>query len=339
MIAAALGPTPFWYATRGSGFTALVLLTASVVLGLVTSVRWTAARWPRFLSQALHRNLSLFAVLFLLIHIATSIIDPFAGLSLRDAVVPVGAGYRPVWLGLGVIGAELFVAVLLTSLVRQRLNFAVWRAVHWLAYVSWPVAVVHGIGTGTDTKAAWAILLTVACVAAVAVALLWRLASGWPRLAMLRSAAMALSAGAVVALGIWTASGPLQPGWARLAGTPANLLSGGGTAPSGSPAPVPAPLAAGLDDPLTGTLQRSATAVTVTLTDQRDATLQLVITAGADGSGSLTVARSSQTICSVPASIDQTVSAQCGSVLVNVQVVTQGFNSVAGTLTTQTAGQ
>ena len=344
IAAAALGPTPFWYATRGSGFTALVLLTASVALGLVTSVRWTSPRWPRFLSQSLHRNVSLFALLFLLIHIATSIIDPFAGLSVRDAVIPVAAGYRPLWLGLGVVGAELFAAVLITSLMRHRLGFGVWRAVHLLAYVSWPVAVLHGIGTGTDTKAVWAILLVVACVGVVVVGVIWRLANGWPAHALLRAGGMLVSLGAVAALTAWTASGPLQPGWARLAGTPASLLTSGagGSAPASNPAPsAPAQpaLAAGLDDSLGGTLQRAANAVTVDLTDQRDPALQVEIVAAADGSGTLTVFRSGHAICTSPATFGSAVSGQCGSVLVNVQVFTQGPTSVGGTLITQKVGE
>ena len=344
IAAAALGPTPFWYATRGSGFTALVLLTASVALGLVTSVRWTSPRWPRFFSQSLHRNISLFALFFLLIHIATSIIDPFAGLSVRDALIPVGANYRPLWLGLGVIGAELFAAVLITSLVRHRLGFGLWRAVHLLAYASWPVAVLHGIGTGTDTKAVWAILLVVACVGVVVAGIVWRLASGWPAHALLRAGGILMSLGAVGALTAWTASGPLQPGWARAAGTPANLLtsgaagSGSATTPSPSASAQPE-LAAGLDDSLGGTVQRAATAVTVNLTDQRDPAIQVTIVADADGSGTLTVFRSGQTVCTAAASFGSSVSGQCGAVLVNVQVFTQGATGVAGTLITQKAGQ
>src|ERR1700694_3712409 len=346
IAAATLGPTPFWYATRGSGFTALVLLTASVALGLVTSARWMSSRWPRFLSQSLHRNISLFALLFLLIHIATSIIDPFAGLSIRDAVIPVGAGYRPLWLGLGVVGAELFAAVLITSLVRHRLGFGVWRAGHLLAYVSWPVAVLHGIGTGTDTKAVWAILLVVACVGVVVVGVIWRVAIGWPTHALLRAGGMVVSLGAVAALTAWTASGPLQPGWARQAGTPASLLTNGAGGSASASAPTPSPsasaqpaLAAGLDDSLGGTVQRAANAVTVNLTDQRDPAIQVTIVAAAGGGGAPPVSRSGQTICTSAASFGSAVSGQCGSVLVNIQVFTQGPTGVAGTLTTQRVGE
>ncbi|MBV8526996.1 MAG: ferric reductase-like transmembrane domain-containing protein [Candidatus Dormibacteraeota bacterium] len=225
MVLAAIGPTPFWYATRGSGYAALLLLSAVVVLGLLMSARWHSPTWPRFLTQSLHRNLSLLTVVFLTIHVAASIIDPFAGLTVKDAVIPFAAGYRPLWLGLGVVGLELFAAIVITSLLRHRLGWRAWQVVHLLSYVAWPVAVLHTIGTGTDTRQAWALLLDVACVGVVAVTLVWRLGVGWPKQAGLRATGMVASLASVIALAAWTASGPLQPGWARTAGTPANLLS------------------------------------------------------------------------------------------------------------------
>lgn len=226
MIAdAAVGPTPLWYATRGSGYAALLLLTTVVVLGLLMSARWFSPTWPRFLTQTLHRNLSLMTVVFVVIHVATSILDPFAGLGVQDAVVPFVADYRPLWLGLGVIAAELMAAIVVTSLLRSRLSWRAWQLVHMLAYVSWPVAVLHTIGTGTDTRSGWALILDVACVGVVAVTLVWRLGVGWPRHAAWRATAMVASLASVIALAAWTASGPLQPGWARAAGTPSNLLA------------------------------------------------------------------------------------------------------------------
>lgn len=229
---AAVGPTPLWYATRGSGYAALLLLSAVVVLGLFASARWHTPTWPRFLTQSLHRNLSLLTVVFVAIHVVTSIADPFAGLTPKDAVIPFAAGYRPLWLGLGVVALELFVAIIVTSLLRARLSWRAWQAVHLLAYISWPVAVLHTIGTGSDTKSGWALLLDVACVGVVVITLVWRLSLGWPRHAVLRATAMLVSLASVVTLAAWTASGPLQPGWARAAGTPPNLLSG--SSPSGA---------------------------------------------------------------------------------------------------------
>ena len=146
------GPTAMWYLARGSGVVTLVLLTASVVLGIVTSVRWSSPRWPRFVIEFLHRNVGLLVVVFLCIHVATVVIDGFAPIGWKDAVVPFVSAYRPLWLGLGAIAFDLVVALVVTSLLRHRIGQRTWRVLHWFAYVCWPVAVLHGLGAGTDAK-------------------------------------------------------------------------------------------------------------------------------------------------------------------------------------------
>ena len=96
--------------------------------------------------------MSLLVIVFLVIHIVTSVLDSFAPISLTAAVIPFVSSYRPLWLGLGTLSFDLILALAITSLIRRRLGYATWRAVHWLAYASWPVAVLHGLGTGSDTK-------------------------------------------------------------------------------------------------------------------------------------------------------------------------------------------
>ena len=66
----------------------------------------------------------------------------------------------------------------MTSLLRARVGQRAWRAVHWLAYGAWPLAVLHGIGTGSDTSAWWMRAIDIGCVAAVGAAVAWRLAAG-----------------------------------------------------------------------------------------------------------------------------------------------------------------
>jgi sulfoxide reductase heme-binding subunit YedZ len=336
MLAALAGPTPMWYATRASGYTALVLLSASLVLGVLTSSREARRDWPRFVVQSLHRNLSLLVGVFLVIHIVTSVVDPFAKLSFVDAFIPFIATYRPLWLGLGVVGFELLIAVTVTSLVRHRLGWRAWRFVHLFAYASWPVAVIHGVGTGTDTKSLWALLVVALCVVAVIAAVVWRLLRAGPRFTALRGLGMAGSVAATGLLVLWMAAGPLQHGWAKAAGTPADLLARSGAAPTSTPAPATV-LASGLNDQLIGRLVRSSTIVTATLTDTRDTALQLVVTANPDGTGTLTVTRSGGHVCQAVATIGNTaVTARCGSVIATVQVVDQGNGSIGGTLTTRT---
>ncbi len=146
---------------------ALLLLTAAVALGVLDVRRWSSARWPRFIVDGLHRNVSLLAMVFLVLHILTSVLDSFAPISLLDAFVPFAGAYRPFWLGLGAVAFDLLLAVTITSLLRQRVGYASWRAVHWLAYASWPIALLHGLGTGSDVKSTWFLTISVACLAVV----------------------------------------------------------------------------------------------------------------------------------------------------------------------------
>ena len=237
-ILASSGPTALWYLARGSGVVAMLLLTAAVALGIVTSVRWSSPRWPRFVVEFLHRNVALLTVVFLVIHIATVVVDGFAPIGWKDAVLPFASAYRPLWLGLGAVAFDLILALVATSLLRHRIGHRTWRVLHWFAYVCWPVAMVHGLGTGTDTKVGVVLIVNVVCVVAVLAAVWWRLAVGWPARTGVRVAALGVSIAAPVALAIWLVSGPLAAGWARTAGTPQRLLtsSSGVAAASGQPA-------------------------------------------------------------------------------------------------------
>jgi sulfoxide reductase heme-binding subunit YedZ len=164
-----------WYLTRGSGIVTLVLLTATVVLGLTTSARWATPWWPRFVTEGLHRNLSLLVLVFLALHVLTTVVDGYAPIRWLDAVVPFGSAYKPVWLGLGAVALDLLVAVAVTSLVRARLGHRTWRAVHWLAYACWPVALLHGLAIGSDTRQAWMLAVDAIAAGSALAALWWRL--------------------------------------------------------------------------------------------------------------------------------------------------------------------
>jgi methionine sulfoxide reductase heme-binding subunit len=159
--------TILWYTTRGAGAVSLVLLSGVVVLGVLSTLRFESASWPRFLTTGLHRNVALIAVVFLALHIVTAVVDPFTHLGWLAAVVPFSSYYRTFWLGLGTIAFELLVAITVTSLVRGLIGHGAWRAIHWLAYASWPVAAIHGFGTGTDTWTGWMVAIDLVCILAV----------------------------------------------------------------------------------------------------------------------------------------------------------------------------
>jgi methionine sulfoxide reductase heme-binding subunit len=226
--------TPLWYTTRATGLVALVLLTAGMCAGLLTSVRFEVASWPRFVTLGLHRNLSLLALAFTVLHVLTSVLDSFVSIPLADAFIPFIGSYRPFWLGLGAISFDLMLALILTSLLRARMRLRSWRLVHWSAYACWPVAVLHGLGTGTDTPVSWVLALTVLCVLPVAVLTLWRLALSWRQRPGWVATGIAGVLLAMILGAAWLQAGPLAPHWSSRSGThPARLRP---AAVSGRPA-------------------------------------------------------------------------------------------------------
>jgi sulfoxide reductase heme-binding subunit YedZ len=223
-LAASVGPSAYWYLTRATGITALILLTLSVVLGVIDVERYTTTRTPRFVIDGVHRTASLLAVAFLVVHIVTAALDSFASIPLIDAVVPFVGSYRPLWLGLGAASFDLLLAIVITSLARRRLGYRTWRATHWLAYASWPVALLHSLGTGSDIKTTWMVALSGVCLAAVLLAVCVRVASGWPGHVGIRAGALGLAVIFAGGTALWLPDGPLGSGWARRSGTPAPLL-------------------------------------------------------------------------------------------------------------------
>jgi Ferric reductase like transmembrane component len=253
MILAAAGPSPLWYLSRGTGAITLVLLSTTVLLGISGTLRWRPGmRTPRFVVDGLHRNVSLLVVVLLVVHILTALLDPFAHLRAVDAFVPFVSQYRPVWLGFGALAFDLLLALIITSLLRARLGLRAWRAAHWAAYLCWPVAVLHGLGTGTDARSLWLQALTAVCIGGVVVALAARLLRDWPARAGLRAGGLAGVFAALAGVVVFAVQGPLSQGWARRAGTPAPLLT-----TSRARAVVTAPLALPFAARLTGTATNS----------------------------------------------------------------------------------
>ena len=234
---ATAAPSTFWYLTRGSGVVALLLLTVSLCLGVGTSLRFGSARVPRFAVAGLHRSMTLLAVVFAAVHVATTVLDRFAPIGWSDAFVPFVSPYRPVWLGLGTVAFDLLLALVLTSLLRARLGYRLWRATHWFAYASWPLALVHSLGSGSDARVGWMQALALGSVLAVGATLAVRLAKSATmpaRRLRLGVTALALTLG----IGIWYQTGPGAPGWAARAGTPASLLAHAASVPTSAKTPV-----------------------------------------------------------------------------------------------------
>ena len=169
------GTTAFWYASRATGIVALLLLTAVLVLGMLVNRQGRLPGLPRFAVTSLHRNISLLAVAFIAVHVVTAVADTYVSIPILSGVIPFVSGYERFWLALGAISFDLMLAMVITSLVRGHLNRILWRAIHLLAYLCWPVAFAHSIGSSKDLQHGWMLDLGIACAVIVAAAVIWRL--------------------------------------------------------------------------------------------------------------------------------------------------------------------
>ena len=207
--------TALWYASRATGVVSLLLLTAVVILGMLVNRQGRLPGLPRFAVTGLHRNISLLSVAFLAIHVVSAIADPYVTIGLAAAVIPFVSAYKPLWLGLGALSLDLIAALIVTSLARARMRRRAWRAIHWLAYAAWPLAVAHTLGSSSDMRSGAMLGLLIGCMVAVAAALTWRLARAAREVPRAKRAAAALT--------LMPPPGPPRParqGFAHAPGTP-----------------------------------------------------------------------------------------------------------------------
>jgi sulfoxide reductase heme-binding subunit YedZ len=215
-------PSPLWFLDRSAGEVTLVLMSVALVLGIVRAALPTA--YPATV-EGVHANIALLTIAFAGLHVLASLLDPFARLGPIDALVPFVSAYRGTWLGLGVISGYLYGVSVVASWPVRRLPRAYWIWLHRTMYAAWVLAIVHSLGTGSDVRNDVFLLLNLAAVAGVLVVFLTvRVAEDWRRLPLVWSAAALAAVIVVFVVAVWAFNGPLQPGWARSAGTPPDLL-------------------------------------------------------------------------------------------------------------------
>jgi predicted ferric reductase len=171
-LSSGLSSSSLWYATRSTGIVAFGLLTATTALGVAATQRALASRaWPRFATQALHRNVSLLAVGFVVVHVLTTLIDTYVHVGWWSLIVPGASAYQPAWVAFGTLAFDLLLVLIVTSLLRRHLPARVWRSLHWSSYGAWALALVHFVTVGTDAKnGRWGLWLGLSCLGVVACA-------------------------------------------------------------------------------------------------------------------------------------------------------------------------
>ena len=161
-----------WYAARAAGVVAYLLVSASVALGLALAGKQRFDRWPRFAVEDVHRFAGVLAGTFIALHVFWLAVDSQAHLGVSGLLVPFTSSYRPLWTGLGVVAAELLVALAVSNHYRKRISYPLWRRLHYLNFAVWIAATAHGLGAGTDTGSPAFLLMyagTAGAIAALAV--------------------------------------------------------------------------------------------------------------------------------------------------------------------------
>lgn len=168
-----------WYTARAGGMLAYVLLSASVAVGLLLSGRARLQRWPRFALEDVHRFLGILAGTFIVVHGGVLLLDHVVPFSLAQLLVPGASSYRPLWVALGVVSAELLAALAVTNHYRKRLRHDLWRRLHMLNFAVWGLALLHGLTAGTDASTVWALLLYAGSAWLVVALLVHRISLHW----------------------------------------------------------------------------------------------------------------------------------------------------------------
>ena len=158
-----------WYFARSAGIVAYLLLTSSVLLGVLMAGK-TSFAWPRFAVEEVHRTLAILTGVFIALHGGTLMLDKVVPIGLRQEVVPFTSSYNPFAVGLGVCAMELLAAVGVTNLVRGEIPHRLWRRAHYLTLPAWLLATLHGVLAGTDRVDPWFAAIGAGTVAAVGLA-------------------------------------------------------------------------------------------------------------------------------------------------------------------------
>jgi sulfoxide reductase heme-binding subunit YedZ len=200
-----------WYAARAGGIVAFALLTVVVLLGVTMAGKKRLDRWPRFALADVHGFGGLALGAFLVLHVGTIAIDSYLPFSISSLVVPLAATYKPAWTALGIVAAELLAALAIANRLQDRIGHRLWRRTHYLNFLVWSAAALHGIGSGTDRSAPWFVAFMAVSIASVVGATSWRILHSRSRLSLRRVGPFATAAGAA-SMVVWLALGPLHPG-------------------------------------------------------------------------------------------------------------------------------
>jgi methionine sulfoxide reductase heme-binding subunit len=164
----------FWLLARATGLTAYVLLTLSVLAGLVVKAKPFGRALKPATAVDFHRFVALLGIAMVALHGVTLVLDETVAIGLGALLVPGLAPYRPLWTGVGVLAGELMVLIYVSFALKKRIGQKNWRRLHWATYATFAAATAHGLMAGSDSAEPWALGLYLGAVGSVIAATVWR---------------------------------------------------------------------------------------------------------------------------------------------------------------------
>ncbi len=141
----------WWYVTRAAGLTSYILLWLSMIWGMAISTKIFSPAVEGTYTYDFHEFLSLLGLGFVLLHVVVLAVDKFLPFSIWQMLIPFVDTYRPLWVGLGIIGFYIFLLVTVTFYMRQSIGPQAFRSIHILSLVGYLGATLHGLFAGTDS--------------------------------------------------------------------------------------------------------------------------------------------------------------------------------------------
>jgi sulfoxide reductase heme-binding subunit YedZ len=312
-----------WYVARSAGIVAYLLLSTSVVLGVLMSAR-ARFTWPRFAVEEVHRFLAILTGVFLTLHGVALLADKVVPISILQLVIPFRTSYRPFAVGLGITSALLLLAVSLSNLLRKRLPFTVWRRIHYVTLAVWVTATGHGLLAGTDRQDFWFLALVGLAASSVGLAFLGRFAST----VSLGSVGGVAAAAVVAVLALAFAPQPKPP---RVAAATAGAASVSATIPASFAGTVSAQVMSDSSSPVVSVVGHAGGAglridLLVEQGQVQQSALALNFPTGASCTGTVTALASNG------------LSGSCGSHAVRISWSIGSDRSVTGNLALSAAG-
>jgi predicted ferric reductase len=149
-------PSPvLWYLTRTMGVSAYVALSFSVILGMLRVVARKSSERISWVVDELHQFVATLAGLLVVGHLVALLLDPFMPFSLINLLLPVNEPYSPTAVAFGIFAFYSMVLLLLSSWLRKRMAYALWRFIHYVSFFAFVMVTLHGWIAGSDSGEPW----------------------------------------------------------------------------------------------------------------------------------------------------------------------------------------